>query len=320
MLYQRVRPKKLGEMIGNETTIVALDKIIRRSPEDRPHTFLFYGPSGCGKTTLARIVAAEFGCVENSIIELNAANTRGIDTIRDIAKDAPLSTMFGSSKAYIIDESHQLTKTAQEAFNKITEDCPKHCYFIFCTTEPHNLLATLRNRCSSFRVSTLRRTDLVKLLDQVCNKEEMEIDEEIIEAIAYVSEGSPREALVSLEDVMDMEDTDKVLEFLVRGTERGSTTLELCKFLIMAPKVRLKKWRQVLETYSQVDEDSEKIRMSLLGFLQRKMLDTDDLDIAYDIAKTIEIFSSPTYYGGKLQLGALIVKACFIGKEGVKDV
>ena len=83
-LFKKHRPKTLSRVLGNEETIISLRNMLKR--ETLPHTILFHGPSGCGKTTLARILAEAVGCAGLGLIEMNAANTRGIDSIREIFK------------------------------------------------------------------------------------------------------------------------------------------------------------------------------------------------------------------------------------------
>jgi len=267
MLYQTVRPQNLSEIVGNSATIGALRTMLRRPSEKRPHTILLKGPSGCGKTTIARILAKEFGSIDLSTTELNAANTRGIDTIREIGGNAFLVGLGGTAKTYIFDESHQLTSAAQEALLKIIEDNPPHCYFILCTTEPHNIIKTVRNRCTEYELSLLPRKQIIELLETVCEKEKLNIDKDIIEAISYTSEGSPRTALVSLEQVIGVEDVDQALELLVKGTEKDSNVIDLCVLLLMNPNVRRKKWKQIIETFSNISVDPERVRRAILTYM-----------------------------------------------------
>jgi putative ATPase len=97
-LYQEVRPKKLEEIVGNSATVGALVKMLRKPTNDRPHAILLRGPSGCGKTTIARILAKEFGSNEDSVFEINSADARGIDAIREIRIAVPLVGLGGASK------------------------------------------------------------------------------------------------------------------------------------------------------------------------------------------------------------------------------
>jgi len=311
MLYQLVRPNNLDEMVGNVATVGALKGIFRQSSDRHPHTILLHGPSGCGKTTIARILAKKFGSNEHSIFEMNAANTRGIDTIREISVNAHLLGMGSSIKTYILDESHQLTSAAQEALLKIIEDNPVHCYFILCTTEPQNLIKTIRNRCSEYEVNLLSANEILEVLSRAVKKLDTKVHHDILEAISYTAEGCSRTALVQLEQVFDIKNVDEALEFLVKGTERDANVIDLLKLLIMAPEIRLKKWKRIIQIYSLLDDDAEKIRRSILTFLFNKLKKIENVEDAKDITHLLQIFSQSVFYGGKPALGALVAKACF---------
>jgi len=310
-LYQTVRPDDLDEITGNSIVVGGLRNILRKPADSRPHTILLRGPSGCGKTTIARILANEFGSNEDSVFELNAANTNGVDTVRELDKTAHLLGLGGHAKTYIIDESHELSGRAQECFLKIIEDNPPHCYFIFCTTDPEKLIRTIRNRCTEYEVGLLQENEIIEVLKRACQREDLNVSSDIIEAIAYTCDGSPRAALVSLEQVAGITDIDEALELIVSGTERDATVLDLLKLMVMSPEVRRKKWKRIITTFDAIDEDSERIRRSILTFLYNKLKKYDTVEDALDITHLLKIFSTNTYYGGKSQLGALVARACF---------
>lgn len=311
MLYQSSRPETLDDFVGNKATVSALRAILRKGSVSRPHAILFHGPTGCGKTTLARILAKEFGCDSLGIIELNAANTRGIDTIRDLAKNAFVGVLGGEAKVYILDESHQLTSAGQEALLKVIEDVPEHCYFIFCTTEPQNIIKTVRNRCAEFQVGSLGRKQIVEVLMNACNKNKLDMKTGLLEAIAEVADGSPRRALVHLENVLDMDNEEDILDMLVRGTEVQSGIFDLCKYLRMGEEARRRKWQAIVETAYTIEEEPEGIRRALLSFLSKELVKCTKEEKAQDLANLMRIFSTSTYYGGKPQFMALIARACF---------
>jgi len=310
-LYRRVRPTSLDEIVGNDSVIAGLKRWLK--DPNRNHAILLHGPFGCGKTTIARILARELGADDNSIFELNAANTRGIDTTREIASTADLVALGGKTKVYIVDESHELTNNAQQNFLKITEEAPEHCYFIFCTTDAQNLNKGLRQRCSEFPVTLLSREQIVQVLESACRKGGLNVDSSIIEAISYACEGAPREALVQLEMVAGISDVDEALDIIVKGTKDDSRVIDLCRIMVAGPAIRRKKWKLAVDILSDIEEDNERIRRSILSFLfsYLRRLDKDDVDIAMDVVKVVDIFSTNTYYGGKAQLCGLVLKACF---------
>jgi len=312
-LYQQVRPDDLDDVVGNSSTVGAFRKILRSSADSRSHAILLKGPSGCGKTTLARILAKGVGCSEDSIFELNAANTNGIDTIREVDRNSRLLGIGGSVKTYIFDESHELTAKAQEGLLKVIEDNPPHCYFIFCTTSPEKIIKTIRNRCAEYQVGLLTNDEIIKVLEQACKKIGVVPSQvhDKIEAISLTCEGSPRAALVTFEQVIGIEDIDEALELIVQGTPKDANIIDLLKLLCAAPAVRRKKWKKIILIFDAIEVEPEVIRRSILTFLYNKLKIYDKIEDAEDIARLLKLFSTSVYYGGKSQLGALIVRACF---------
>lgn len=307
MLYQKVRPTKLQEIRGNNRTVEALRKLLERPESDRPHAFIIHGPSGCGKTTVARILCSEFGCEE--IIELNAANTRGIDTIREIEEACHFHPLHGGAKGFILDESHQLTPAAQEALLKILEETPSHVYFFLCTTELATIIPTIRNRCAMYEMCRLSQEDIVQILLDATEKEKIKVDDSLLATITECAEGSPRRALVLLEQTKDLP-TDEGIQALLAGTEKDTSVIELCKLLYMNPSKRRDNWKKILHTFDKIEGDPETIRKSILTFLYRRLLDAESIDEAEDLSNIIFTLSKSVFYGSKAQLGALISQVC----------
>ena len=308
-LYQNIRPKTLQDVMGNTSTISSLQKFLQMDAKHRPHALLFKGPSGCGKTTLARILATELKCDPMDLLELDAANTRGIDSVRDVLKQVSLRP-FGVARVIILDESHQLTAAAQEALLKSLEDCPDYCYFIICTTEPDHMIKTIRNRVTEYEVSLLGKKDISDILQRACVLEGIEVESDLLEGIAEMCEGSPRNALVFLDQTKGME-LDEAFALLVAGTEDDPTVIDLCKKLSMFPDLRKKNWKDIIGLYNKMSDDPEKIRRSILGYMWRQLTIANDQEEAEEMAYLLRLFSTSVYYGGKAQLGALIARACF---------
>lgn len=313
-LYQEIRPKDWKDVVGNNKVIGSLKNLVKREPKKRPHSIMLIGPKGCGKTTLARILAKEFGANSNNIFEYNAANTRGIDTIREVVTNLNMSAMGGGAKCYIFDESHQLTTAAQQALLKDTEETPGHCYFFFCTTDPQNLLPQLRERFTDYEVCPLSMKNILSVLKRACKVEELDVSEDVLEIIACNCDGSPRASLVLLEMVMDVKEEDAI-DLLVKKIDSNSSVFDLCRMLLRKPAIRKKDWKKILYVFNSIDEvDSERIRHAMLGFLlsQYKNIPDEDIEYAADVTRLIEMFSTNTYYGKKKQLTALIMKACLL--------
>lgn len=307
MLSQKYRPKTLQEVYGNVGTVDGLKNILAKT--SKPHTYLFVGNSGCGKTTLARIMATELKCTE--VIEINGANNRSIDDVRQIASEAVLSPLSGGNRMYILDECHQITAPAQEALLKVVEECPEFCYFSFCTTEPKKLIKTLKNRCLSFDVSPLTVQQLEDLLANVCKKEDIQPIEGLLNVIAKTSEGSPRRALMSLEKTDGITDSKQIIDMLTAGTDLDTKIWDLCKFMVGNPEIRSKHCGDAVRMLYSIEEDSESMRRAILSYLGKSLLDYSDKETLQDIARVIKCFSSSTYYGGKAVLVTMVVDACY---------
>ena len=311
MLYQNVRPSCFSEIVGHKSIVELLKKAVAQPVDKRPHAFLLIGNTGCGKTTFARILAKELGCDQSNlgVVEINSANATGVDSMRDVAESAQVAPMFGDAKAYIIDESQKMTSAAQECLLKVLEDCPKHVYFIFCTTDPQKLVAPLKNRCAKFILSSLRPSEIREVLSNACVKEKLTVTEDTIKAIAQVADGCPREALTLLEQVAGIENPAEVLQFLLSAETGSKEVIELCRELISK---RANRWETCVRIYQKVDADPETIRLSVLGYLRKVLLGEKSLSECGRLAELIEVFSPSTYSGGSAQLVARIFSACLV--------
>lgn len=224
-LYIKYRPRKLGEVAGHKATIQSIITHLEQPRRDVAHAWLFTGASGVGKTTLARIVARHLGATESAIKEYNSASLRGIDGVREIEQAMRHRTIGSEITAYILDECHQLTKDAQTALLKMIEEPPPHVYFLLCTTNPQNLIPTVRNRPKGFVLRPLGDTDLTGLLVSVATKEKFGIDNTILKAILANAGGSARLALNMLEAVRGVKN-EKEAKRLIADLRAGDVSTE----------------------------------------------------------------------------------------------
>lgn len=287
------RPKTLKKVVGQEATVAALKSVLER--EDIPHAFLFHGPSGCGKTTLARIVAKKLGASEMDIKEMNVADIRGIDNVREITRSMTLRPMGGQARVWILDEAAQLSKDAQNALLKPLEDCPAHVYFMLCTTDPQKLIATVKNRCSQFALTLVSDEELTELLSSVAAKEGVEIPESVINSIVAASGGSPRSALVQLDKVKDLDD-DEMEKAVSRIDTNASAAIDLCRALLKDKP----SWPEIAKVLSNLaGGEPEQIRMAVLGYCNAILLKGKFNGRA---CLVMECFKDPFYNDGKFRL------------------
>lgn len=286
-LYLKYRPNALTEIEGNREIVITLRGMFKKN--EIPHSMLFHGPTGCGKTTLARIVAKELGCAENNLIEIDTAQFRGIDTVRDLRKNIQYTPLGGGIRVYIIDEVHKMTGDAQNAFLKILEDTPLHIYFILCTTDPQSLLPTIKGRCSQFQVQLLSDDDMKSLLTKIAELENDSIEDEIIEQITQDSQGHPRNALQILEQVLSTPKKRR-LTIAQQAAIEQSESIALCRALIKGePWSKVKVILQGLK-----NQDAEGIRRVVIGYAQSVLLSSDNPRAGL----ILEEFLEPTYNAG----------------------
>jgi len=293
------RPTNFRQVVGNEATVEALKKLI--GSDKHPHVLLFSGPTGCGKTTLARIVASKLKCSDMDLQEINSSNNRGINTARDIIANMRYAPMDGEVRVYLLDEVHQTTKDFQHALLKALEDTPDHVYFLLCTTEPTRLLKAIRNRCTEFVVLPLLKKEMEKLLATGMAKLEMNAGyyEEILPEIIREAEGSPRQALIMLDQIAEM-NLEQASEIIKQVKLQETQVIELCKILLMGERNR---WKQVAKILKGLTEEPERVRQAVLGYFTAVLLNGANTRAAL----VLSYFESPFYDSGK----AGLVLACY---------
>ncbi|MFL2662546.1 MAG: DNA polymerase III subunit gamma/tau [Alphaproteobacteria bacterium] len=223
VLARKYRPKKLSEIIGQDE----ICKIIKGSMKLNrlPHAFLFSGTRGVGKTTIARIISKIVNCEKidpsnpepcgvcsscisitkeknMDVVEIDAASRTGVADVREIIENLGYKSVEVKKKIYIIDEVHMLSKAAFNALLKTLEEPPDDVIFIFATTETDKIPVTIMSRCQKFE---LRRIDTLVLSDfliEVSKKEDIQLGEESALLISQASEGSVRDALSILDNVL----------------------------------------------------------------------------------------------------------------------
>jgi DNA polymerase-3 subunit gamma/tau len=291
VLYLKYRPSSFDDIVGNGEVIQILrNQLGKDSKQSMPKSLLFHGPTGCGKTTLGRIVANELGAKGNDIREIDSADFRGIDTIREIRKQSTYKPLEGPCRVWILDECHKMTGDAQTALLKALEDTPNHVFYILCTTEPQKLLPTIRGRCAQYQVNPLSEKEMKVLLRRVVKAEGESLAKEIYEQITQDSLGHPRNALQILAQVLSVEE-DKRMDIAKRSAETQSKTIELCRAL-----VKRESWSVVAGILSGLkEEDPESVRRAVLGYCQAILLGKN---ADPSVAEVMQEFIEPFYNSG----------------------
>ncbi|MCX6705806.1 MAG: DNA polymerase III subunit gamma/tau [Candidatus Woesebacteria bacterium] len=235
--YLKYRPQTLEEL-DLDSVRGELKKIV--SSGNIPHALLFAGTKGTGKTSAARIIAKIVNCEKQGkklsepcnkcgqcksisngnnldVIELDAASNRGIDDIRALRDTIKLSPAYAKKKVYIIDEAHMLTLEASNALLKTLEEPPDHVLFILATTNPEKLIETIRSRTTLIEFHKASSEETVRSLTFVVKGEKLKIDKEILLSISKMSDGSFRDAVKTLEQLVSQKvklEKESVEEYL----------------------------------------------------------------------------------------------------------
>ena len=230
-LAVKYRPQTFNEVCGQNVTTRILNKVLEK--QSFKNAYLFTGPSGCGKTTLSRIFAKAINNGVGEPIEIDAASSSGVDNVRAIMETAGQRSLTGTYKIYIIDECHAITSAGWQAFLKGIEETPEYTIFIFCTTEPNKIPATIQNRMQRFNVAKIGSQEIRDRLLWVCQQEGFINYEDTCELISKLCGGCMREALTMLDQCADLS-SDLSLDNTkaVLGEAPFERMLKLTNFLI----------------------------------------------------------------------------------------
>lgn len=236
-LYRKFRPITFSEIVGQEHITRTLRNQIIAGRVG--HAYLFNGGRGTGKTSAAKILARAINCLNpkdgepcneceickgaingslTDIVEMDAASNNSVEDIRSIREEVNFLPTKAKYRVYIIDEVHMLSTGAFNALLKTLEEPPEHVKFILATTEPQKLPATILSRCQRFDFKKISNENIIKRLNIVCEKSNIEITKEALNIIAVLSEGAMRDALSILERcIQDGEnkiDEDKIKDLV----------------------------------------------------------------------------------------------------------
>ncbi len=267
-IARKYRPQTFADLIGQSHVTTTLTRAIESKRIGQ--AYLFAGQRGVGKTSAARILAKSLNCAKGptatpcqqcpscvaitsgtslDVIEIDGASNRGIDDIRQLREHVKFSPVHGQFRVYIIDEVHQITTDGFNALLKTLEEPPAHARFIFATTSPQKVPATILSRCQRFDFRRVPSATIVDVLRRIAAAEGITADDAALYAIAHASEGSLRDAEV-------------VFEQLISFCERGITEEDVTQLLGSVEHDALLVWAQAL-----LDRDAR----AALGLLHEQL-------------------------------------------------
>ena len=224
-LYRKYRSQTFADLVGQDAASRALQGAVISGRV--AHAYLFSGSRGTGKTSAARLLAKALNCTGRpstsaepcnrcesclavlagsalDLIEIDAASNRGIDEIRDLREKVNLAPALGPYKVYIIDEAHMLTEPAFNALLKTLEEPPAHVVFVLCTTDAQKIPLTVIGRCQQFVFRRHSESQIVGRLSHIAAEEKVSIEPAAMELIARTAQGSMRDAVGLLDQLVPL--------------------------------------------------------------------------------------------------------------------
>ncbi|HEY3753969.1 MAG TPA: DNA polymerase III subunit gamma and tau, partial [Pseudonocardiaceae bacterium] len=246
-LYRKYRPATFAEVVGQEHVTEPLCTALAAKRVN--HAYLFSGPRGCGKTSSARILARSLNCVQGptptpcgvcnsciglapegpgtvDVVELDAASHGGVDDARELRDKAFYAPAESRYRVFIIDEAHMVTTQGFNALLKIVEEPPDHLVFVFATTEPDKVLATIRSRTHHYPFRLIPPGAMRALLERNCADEGVDVEPAVLPLVIRAGGGSAR-------------DTQSVLDQLLAGAGPNGVTYERAVSLLGVTDVGL---------------------------------------------------------------------------------
>ncbi|MCK9894780.1 DNA polymerase III subunit gamma and tau [Frankia sp. AgB32] len=226
-LYNRYRPATFAQVVGQEHVTDALRKAL--STGRLHHAYLFSGPRGCGKTSSARILAASLNCVNGptpepcgvcdecvgirtgssmDVTEIDAASHGLVDDARDLRERAFFAPASARFKVFVVDEAHMVTAAAFNALLKVVEEPPPYLKFVFATTEPDKVIATIRSRTHHYSFRLVPPAVLRDHLASVCVQEGVHVESTVLPLVVRAGAGSVRDSLSVLDQLIAGADDD----------------------------------------------------------------------------------------------------------------
>lgn len=288
-LAVRYRPKTFEDMTEQQEIVQILNCMISSGLNNR--CFLFTGPAGCGKTTSARIFANMINDGKGLPIEIDGATNGSVENARNIVAGAKTRSLESNYKVYIIDECHSISNSAWQSLLLVLEQPPQYTCFIFCTTNPEKIPATILSRVQRFDFRRISipgiKQRLRYILDcEIANGQSYTYDDESLEYIAKLSKGGMRSAITSMEKCLNYNP-----QLCVINVMRALGIADYSKMFDLANAILDYNTNECLNVLDNMHKDGKDLKLFLSDFTNFV------LDICkYSITRNFSCVSIPSMY------------------------
>lgn len=314
-IARKWRPSRFEDLVGQSHVVQTLKNAIQFNRVS--HAYLFSGSRGIGKTSVARIFAKALRCpnavdavpcnecseclaISESrsvdVVEIDGASNNGVEAVRGIRDNVAYGASSGKHKIYIIDEVHMLSLSAFNALLKTLEEPPAHIVFIFATTEVQKIPLTILGRCQRFEFRRLTQIQVIERLKHILESEKMRIEEEGLRLIASYCDGSLRDALSLLDQVLSFYSSDKMGQLQLTEkqvvealgvTDTNSAWILVNHLVDKNMKAALQQISEVYRSGADLKGFSERVLeqlrllyLSAVSLESKQALSADELDIS----------------------------------------
>ena len=309
VLYLKWRPGNWDEVIGQDHIITTLKNAVRQ--ERVSHAQLFSGPRGTGKTSTARILAKAVNCLADDsaarscnecancqsvnkgefldLIEIDAASNTSVDDVRELREKINFTPNVGSYKVYVIDEVHMLSTSAFNALLKTLEEPPPHAMFILATTESHKIPITVISRCQRHDFRRISVPEIVELLEDMAEKEKINVKKDVLGLIARQATGSMRDAISILDQLANADDeVTAELAHQILGTSPDQAVLNFVDAILSGdPAVGLNILHESSERGNDPGQFARQVVAYFRNVLLMQMENADQIDVPAEILDVI---------------------------------
>jgi len=298
-LYRTYRSIDFNDVVGQESIIKILSNSLAQNRLS--HAYIFSGPRGVGKTSVARIFAHKINHLDYKnednnidIIEIDGASNRGIDEIRQLRDSAQIVPSLNQYKIYIIDEVHMLTTPAFNALLKLFEEPPEHVIFILATTNYDKIPDTIKSRAQKFFFQAIPEQQIINRLQDISKSEKIKIDQAALNVIAKLAEGSLRDAISLLDQVVSSGLPEYNLKNIqeVLGLPLDNQIDQLVEDVFNNQDSLLQDLNAIIDEGKNVENISQLLHKKLIDIIIKKQLNHDQLLSTTKFLKNLLIVNS----------------------------